>query len=89
MTSVTGYLFSSPTCEPCQVMKPALSELKEDFDSVHWVHVNTQADTEKIAASFGITHVPSMVVIRDGTVVGKVTGTALAEYYRILRQATR
>lgn len=89
MTSVTGYLFSSPTCAPCQVMKPALEELKEDFDSVHWVHVNTQADTEKVAESFGITHVPSMVVVRDGSLVGKVTGTALAEYYRILRQATR
>lgn len=89
MTSVTGYMFSSPTCEPCKVMKPAFAELREDFDSVHWVDVNTQADTEKIAASFGITHVPSMVVIRDGVLVGKVTGTALAEYYRILRQATR
>ena len=89
MTSVTGYMFSSPTCEPCKVMKPAFTELREDFDSVHWVDVNTHTDTEKIAESFGITHVPSMVVIRDGVLVGKVTGTALAEYYRILRQATR
>lgn len=89
MTSVTGYMFSSPTCSPCQVMKPAFAELREDFDSVHWIDVNTQMDTEKIAESFGIIHVPSMVVIRDGILVGKVTGTALAEYYRILRQATR
>ena len=89
MTSVTGYMFSSPTCVPCQVMKPAFTELREDFDSVHWIDVNIQTDPNNVAGSFGITHVPSMVVIRDGTIVGKVTGTALAEYYRILRQATR
>jgi len=70
-------------------MKPAFNELRADFDSIHWVDVNTHTDTEKIAESFGITRVPSMVVVRDGTLVGKVTGTALAEYYRILRQATR
>ena len=89
MTSVVGYLFSSPTCEPCQVIKPSLEELKQDFDSVHWVSVNTKADPDRIASLYEITHVPSMVVVRDGQVIGKVTGTALAEYYRILRQATR
>jgi|694.fasta_scaffold00564_61 thioredoxin 1 len=89
MTSITGYLFSSPTCEPCRVMKPALQELKQDFDSLHWVDVNTKADPQNIAGRYGITHVPSMVVVRDGNLIGKVTGTGMAEYYRILRQATR
>jgi thiol-disulfide isomerase/thioredoxin len=89
MNSVTAYTFWSPICEPCKVIKPSLEALKEDFDSVHWVSVNIRGDAEGLAARFGVTHVPTMVVTVNDQVIGKVVGTAMAEYYRILRQATR
>ena len=89
MNSVIAYVFSSPTCGPCKMIKPALAELKEDFDSVQWEAVNTANDPHGYACAFGITHVPAMVVTSNGVIVGKVVGTAMAEYYRILRQATQ
>lgn len=89
MNSVIAYTFSSPTCGPCKTIKPSIDELRVDFDSVQWESVNTHEDPHGYAAVFGITHVPAMVVTSNGVVVGKVVGTAMAEYYRILRQATR
>ena len=87
ISEVVAYKFWSPTCEPCLLIAPSLNTLKDDFESVEWQSVNIKTQPD-IASKFGVTHVPTMVVTRGGTVVGKVTGTAMAEYYRILRRAT-
>lgn len=89
MSDVTAFHFWSPTCGPCKTIKPSIEALKEDFENVQWVSVNMHADPENIAGKFGVTMVPTMVVTKKNDVVGKVTGTAMAEYYRILRAATR
>lgn len=89
MSDVLAFHFWSPTCGPCKTIKPSIEALKEDFENVQWVSVNTHADPQNIAGKFGVTMVPTMVVTKKNDVVGKVTGTAMAEYYRILRTATR
>ena len=89
MSDVIAYHFWSPTCGPCKTIKPSIEAIKEDFDQVQWVSVNTHADTQGFASKYGITMVPSMVVTKNEQIVGKVTGTAMMEYYRILRTATR
>lgn len=89
MSGVIAYHFWSPTCGPCKTIKPSIEAIKEDFDQVQWVSVNTHADTQGFASKYGITMVPSMVVTKNEQIVGKVTGTAMMEYYRILRTATR
>ena len=89
MSDVVAFHFWSPTCGPCKTIKPSIEALKEDFEQVQWVSVNTHADPQNIAGKFGVTHVPTMVVTKKNDVVGKVSGTAMAEYYRILRAATR
>lgn len=89
MSDIIAFHFWSPTCGPCKTIKPSIEALKEDFESVNWISVNTHDDPNQIAAKFGITHVPSMVVTKKNDIVGKVTGTGMAEYYRILRAATR
>jgi thiol-disulfide isomerase/thioredoxin len=87
MSEVVAYKFWSPTCEPCLLIAPSLNTLKDDFESVEWQSVNVK-EQPGLAAKFDVTRVPTMVVTRGGTVVGRVTGTAMAEYYRILRRAT-
>ena len=89
MSDVIAFHFWSPTCGPCKTIKPSIEALKEDFESVSWISVNTHDDPHGIAAKFGVTLVPTMVVTKKNDVVGKVSGTAMAEYYRILRAATR
>ena len=84
--SVTAYHFWSPTCAPCNHIKPAVQDLKEEFESVNWVSVNI-AEDKVTAAKYGVTLVPTIAVEWNGR-VEKHSGTSVAGYYRILRMAT-
>lgn len=84
--SVTAYHFWSPTCAPCNHIKPAVQDLKEEFDSVNWISVNIFQD-KATAAKYGVTAVPTIAVEWNGR-VEKHSGTNIAGYYRILRMAT-
>lgn len=86
--SVTAYHFWSPTCAPCKVIKPTIEDLKDEFSTVHWVSVNTHEDPSNIASKYGVTMVPTIVVVA-GDSVERHSGTGVAGYYRILRNALR
>jgi len=87
--SVTVYQFSSPTCEPCKIIKPMMDDLKEEFsDSVKWVSVNIHDDKEGYTEKYGVTLVPAMVVVA-GSSIERHLGTRVAEYYRIIRNGIR
>jgi thiol-disulfide isomerase/thioredoxin len=85
--SVTAYHFWSPTCNPCKVIKPAVEDLKEEFDSVNWVSVNTHDDKNGYAHKYGVTLVPTIVVVKGDVEVGRHSGTTMITYYSILRKA--
>jgi thiol-disulfide isomerase/thioredoxin len=90
--SITAYHFWSPTCGPCKVIKPAIEDLKEEFPIVNWITVNTHDDPEKLVSIHGVKIVPTIVVIAyddNGQVIlsDKYSGTVMAGYYRILRNA--
>jgi thiol-disulfide isomerase/thioredoxin len=90
--SITAYHFWSPTCGPCKVIKPAIEDLKEEFPVVNWITVNTHDDPEKLVSIYGVKIVPTIVVVAlddNGQVVliEKHSGTNMAGYYRILRNA--
>ena len=90
--NIVAYNFSSPTCGPCKVIKPALEDLKEEFPDVEWISINIQEDSESISLKFNVKFVPTMVVLRydsDGVLLFQEshTGTSIAGYYRILKNA--
>ena len=92
--SITAYHFWSPTCAPCKVIKPAVEDLKEEFSQIQWISVNIQDDPRNYTGEFGVKVVPTIVVVvRDeaGTIkyVGKESGTAMANYYRLIRTGLR
>ena len=92
--SIIAYHFWSPTCGPCKVIKPAVEDLKEEFDQIKWISVKTQEDPQNFTGEFGVKVVPTIViVVRDanGTIkhIGKESGTAMASYYRLIRTALR
>lgn len=92
--NVVAYQFSSPTCGPCNVIKPTMEDLKEEFPQITWVSVNTQNDKNRYAEKFGVQVVPTMVVAvsdASGKIVfsEKHSGTAIAGYYRLLRNGLR
>lgn len=92
--NVVAYHFWSPTCAPCKVIKPAIEDLKEEFEQVKWISVNTHDDTMNYASSFNVSVVPTILVtLQDssGTVhhMEKHSGTTMSHYYRILRSVIR
>ena len=92
--SITAYHFWSPTCAPCKVIKPAVEDLKEEFSQINWVSVNIQDDPNNYMGDFSVKVVPTIVVlVKDGNgkivYVGKESGTAMANYYRLIRTGLR
>lgn len=92
--SVTAYHFWSPTCAPCKAIKPSIDDLKEEFDSVTWVSVNTQDDPNNYADVYGVRVVPTIVVVAksqsgDNQTIDQHSGTNISGYYRILRNGLR
>ena len=66
--------FYSPTCMPCHRMHPILESLaKRRPGELMVVKVNTDENAE-LAEAFRIQAVPTFVVIRRGTEVGRVSG---------------
>lgn len=92
--SITAYNFSSPTCAPCKVIKPALDDLKEEFPDIQWISVNVQNDPHNYAQKLGVNSWPTTVVIARDAVgntlsTEKHSGTAMMGYYRIIRNAIK
>jgi thioredoxin-like negative regulator of GroEL len=69
------------------VIKPAIEDLKEEFSQMTWVSVNTHADSQGYAQKFTVSVVPTMVVLKNGTEVGRHSGSSIGIYYTILRKA--
>ena len=86
---MSAYIFSSPNCPPCQSLKPVFEDLKEEFSSLQWKHVNIKADPEGLTQKFGVKFVPTVVAVSSAGVVQSHTGTNIGGYYKILRQASQ
>lgn len=83
-----AYHFWSPTCAPCKAIKPMIEDLKEEFNKVVWVSVNTHEDPDNYAQKYSVSVVPTVVVVYE-SFMEKHSGTQAAGYYRILRNVMR
>ena len=88
MSGVVVLHFWSPTCGPCQVIKPALQDMKEEFEEniQEWVSINTKDDPKGIARRMGVTVVPTLVFLKNNVEVGRHSGSSLGIYYTLLRK---
>lgn len=79
--------FWSPTCGPCKVIKPALEDIKEEFeDKIDWISINTKEDPKGYAQKFGISVVPTIVVFKGDLEVARYSGTQISIIYQIIRK---
>lgn len=93
MSSI-AYHFWSPTCAPCKTIKPSIEDMKQEFDQVQWISVNTHEDSEALGQKYGVSVVPTIVVVSlnsEGvpTLTEKHSGTTMMGYYRILKNSIR
>ena len=88
MTDVHVLHFWSPTCGPCMTIKPSLEMMKEEFeDKLDWISVNTKDDPKGYTQKFGVSVVPTMIVFKGNTEIGRYSGTQIAILYQLIRKA--
>ncbi|MEK6753161.1 MAG: thioredoxin [Chloroflexota bacterium] len=79
--------FWATWCGPCMMTKPILEKLAKEYgDSVHFMPVNAD-DSHEVLEQFRVFGIPTVVTVRDGKEVGRVTGVQNEAGYRILFEA--
>ncbi len=67
--------FWADWCGPCKAMGPYVDKLAEEMgDRLKVVKLNTQ-DNAEVPARYGITAIPTFLVIKKGEVVSQIVGS--------------
>jgi len=65
--------FWAPWCGPCRVLTPVLEEINGERDDLKVVSVNVD-DNQQTAAQYEVMSIPTMILFKDGNMVGKMVG---------------
>jgi thioredoxin 1 len=80
--------FWAPWCGPCNMFAPIYAQAAEKNPDVLFCKVNTE-DQPALAQSFNIRSIPTLMVMRDRTVVYKQAGAMMGGQFDLLIQAAR
>ena len=72
--------FSAPWCGPCRSFRPVVESLQSEM-SVTFIDVDSSPQT---AAQYNVRSVPTIVVIQNGTEIGRAVGAKSANEIRAL-----
>ena len=67
--------FWAPWCGPCRMVAPILDEIAAERPDIKIGKINVDEEME-LAMQFGITSIPTLVVMKDGQMVNKAIGYA-------------
>ena len=65
--------FWASWCGPCRMVSPIVDEIAEETPAVKVGKVNVDEQGE-LASAFGVMSIPTLVVMKNGKVVNRVTG---------------
>ncbi len=60
-------------CGPCKMLSPIVDQVAEENDDIKVGKVNVDEE-EEIAAKFGVTAIPTLLVFKDGKLVNQSVG---------------
>jgi thioredoxin 1 len=82
-----AYHFWSPTCEPCTAIKPTIADLIDEFPGIYFVGINVKDDPQGISQTFQVTHVPTILFLKNGVEIARYTGSSAIMFYTLCRKA--
>lgn len=65
--------FYADWCGPCRMVSPLVDEIAEECPEYFVGKINVDEEGE-LAAAFGVTSIPTLVVMKDGKVVNQSAG---------------
>ena len=79
--------FWAPWCMPCKMTKPILEKLAKEYsDTVEFMPID--ADTSRdMLEHFQVIGIPTVLTLRDGKLIGRVTGAQNESAYRAMFDA--
>lgn len=69
--------FWAPWCAPCKTFAPVFEAASETYTGVYFAKVNSEEE-KKLAESFGIRSIPTLVVIREQIILYSKPGAVPA-----------
>ncbi|MDM1043342.1 thioredoxin [Myroides odoratus] len=71
-------------CGPCKMLAPVVSELSTDFEGKAVVGKVDVDNNQEFASKYGIRNIPTVLVFKNGEVVGRQVGVAPKKTYEDL-----
>ena len=66
--------FWADWCMPCKMLAPVYEELAAELgDDIDFCKLDI-TENEKLAERYSVTHIPTIIVFREGKAVGRATG---------------
>jgi thioredoxin 1 len=65
--------FYADWCGPCKRLAPIFSELSEEMDSVKFLKVNVEDESE-LAGKYAVQSIPTLIIFKDGEPVERIMG---------------
>ncbi len=75
--------FFADWCGPCKMLAPVIEELSKEITEVSFCKVNVD-ENPQLAATYGVSSIPNVIVFKDGEVVGNSIGFTSKEKLREL-----
>lgn len=66
--------FTAGWCQPCHVVAPLIDQIADEYDGRVKVTKLDVDESPTTARKYGIRGIPTLVVVKDGEVVGQVVG---------------
>ncbi len=74
--------FYADWCGPCRMVSPVIESLSNEYSGrVNFAKVNTD-DNQGLAARYGIMSIPTVMIFKGGSVVGRIVGAVPSQAYR-------
>ena len=72
--------FWAPWCGPCRALAPTIEELNKDYGGRVFVGKLNVDENPQTAECFGVSSIPTMVVMKNGEEVDRIVGCVQKKY---------